>query len=151
MCWFNVFFCESSVIFDISSPGRCLGKICCTSLYHRKLPFPPRPCGWPSRWSLACLALLRVAFCCPTSLLSTSSKNMLLVLPCDQLIPPSYNGPLASCLLLHHFKFYTKFFMTLVISSSSPFVLLRNQEVDRVSSISVDSLKASWIFRSLII
>lgn len=60
------FCCESVVIFDISFAGHCLGRSVVLPFIPESCPF--LPALWVTfLWSLACLALLRVAFCCLTS------------------------------------------------------------------------------------
>lgn len=58
-CWFNVFLWKQCNLWHFFL-RHCLGKICCTSFYPWKLPFPPQPCGWPSPWSLAPLRVASV-------------------------------------------------------------------------------------------
>lgn len=150
-----MFFCESSVIFDVSSTRHCLGKICCTSFYHWKLPFPPRPCGWPSHWSLSCLAPLRVASvlwprCFPphpkihSDLLCFCSVANLFLLP--RMV---HWLPVFCFITLNFIPTFHDARCFLFISFST--VVPKSHYVARVSLIFMDYLKASWIFRTLVI
>lgn len=122
-------------------------EICCASFYPWKLPFPPRPVGD-----------LPVKPCVPgtaqgglllSDFTSTSSENTQwspLVLSGDQLTPPASSDPLAPCPLLHHFELCPKSSWRSVF----PLHLPRSQEVDRVSLVSLHSLKTLWIFASFV-
>lgn len=149
-----MFFCEGSVIFDISSIRHCLGKICCTSFYHWKLPFPPWPCGWPSRWSLTCFAPLRVTSvpwppCFPPHPKIPCALLCFCLVPDLFLLPRMVHWLPVFCLIALNFVPTSQDAHCFLFISFST-VASRSHYVAKVSLIFLDYLKASWIFRTLV-